>query len=44
MTEKGNYKTVDRYTVMDSKLDDEDVDFGQACLFEIITKIIQIIK
>lgn len=27
VTEKGNYKTVDRYTVMDSKLDDEDVDF-----------------
>lgn len=27
VTEKGNYKTVDRYTVMDSKLDDEDIDF-----------------
>lgn len=27
VTEKGNYKTVDRYTVMDSKSDDEYVDF-----------------
>lgn len=27
MTEKGNYKTVDRYTVMDSESDDEYVDF-----------------
>lgn len=27
VTEKGNYKTVDRYTVMDSESDDEYVDF-----------------
>lgn len=27
VTEKGNYRTVDRYTVMDSKSDDEYVDF-----------------
>ena len=27
VTGKGNYKTVDRYTVMDSESDDEYVDF-----------------
>lgn len=27
MTEKGNYKTVDRYAVMDSQSDDEYTDF-----------------
>ena len=27
VTEKGNYKTVDRYTVMDSESDNEYVDF-----------------